>query len=150
MTKQQILSDSQELFFYAYRAFTSAPDEMLALRGWNRVHHRLLHFIGREPGMTIGNLLDKLGVSKQAVHPPLKALIGAGMVNAVINPDDLRVKRLHLTPAGQSLSNTLSAPQYQMFAQIIEQCGQKAFDNWLLVMQEIRKKEVRNKTINGN
>ena len=46
------LRPSIELFYFAYRAFTSRPDRILAQRGLGRVHHRILYFVGRNPGLT--------------------------------------------------------------------------------------------------
>ncbi len=47
-----------ELLFFAYRAFTSDPDVILEKRGFGRAHHRVLHFVDREPGMTVADLLE--------------------------------------------------------------------------------------------
>ena len=40
-----------ELLFFAYRDFTSDPDAILAEWGFGRAHHRVVHFVGRNPGM---------------------------------------------------------------------------------------------------
>ncbi|TGQ78151.1 MarR family transcriptional regulator, partial [Mesorhizobium sp. M8A.F.Ca.ET.208.01.1.1] len=42
-----------ELFFFAYRDFTSDPDQILADYGFGRAHHRVLHFVNRRPGLTV-------------------------------------------------------------------------------------------------
>ncbi|MCG8444896.1 MAG: MarR family transcriptional regulator, partial [Hyphomicrobiales bacterium] len=36
-----------ELMFFAYRDFTSDPDEILRADGFGRAHHRVLHFVHR-------------------------------------------------------------------------------------------------------
>ena len=41
-----------ELLFFAYRDFVSDPDEILGQFGFGRAHHRVVHFVGRDPGMT--------------------------------------------------------------------------------------------------
>ena len=46
--------------FFAYRDFTNAADVILEELGLGRAHHRALHFIGRHPGMTVGELLSIL------------------------------------------------------------------------------------------
>ena len=45
-----------ELLFFAYRDFTSDPDAILAEWGFGRAHHRVVHFVGRNPGMTVADL----------------------------------------------------------------------------------------------
>ena len=46
-----------ELLFFAYRDFTAEPDAILAQYGFGRAHHRVVHFVGRHPQMTVGDLL---------------------------------------------------------------------------------------------
>jgi len=133
--QKRALSDAQELLFYAYRAFTAAPDAMLDQRGWNRVHHRLLHFIGRDPGIAVNELLDKLGVSKQAVHSPLKSLVEAGLVETAPDAADRRVKCLTLTDAGRQLELALSSPQFVLLEEVFARCGPEAVKGWEAVMK---------------
>lgn len=66
---------AMEAFFFGYQAFTAKPDEMLAKRGLSRVHHRILFFIAKYPGLNMTELLGYLGVSKQALNMPLRQLI---------------------------------------------------------------------------
>ena len=53
-----------ELLFFAYRDFTSDPDAILAEWAFGRAHHRVVHFVGRKPGMTVAQLLGILGITK--------------------------------------------------------------------------------------
>ncbi len=48
---------AQDLLFFAYRDFTNAADVVLEELGLGRAHHRALHFIGRNPGITVSDLL---------------------------------------------------------------------------------------------
>src|SRR5262245_35278674 len=59
--------DVIELLFFAYRDFISDPDEVLAKFGFGRAHHRVLHFINRNPGMKVAELLDILKITKQSL-----------------------------------------------------------------------------------
>jgi hypothetical protein len=58
--------DLIELFFFAYRDFVSDPDRILADYGFGRAHHRVLHFVDRQPGLMIAELLDILRITKQS------------------------------------------------------------------------------------
>ena len=49
-----------ELLFFAYREFTAEPDEILAEIGFGRAHHRVLHFVNRNPGLRVADLLEIL------------------------------------------------------------------------------------------
>ena len=44
---------AQDLLFFAYRDFTNVADQVLEDLGLGRAHHRALHFIGRNPGITV-------------------------------------------------------------------------------------------------
>ena len=48
--------------------------------GLGRAHHRALHFIGRNPGITVSDLLAILRITKQTLARVLNALIDQGYV----------------------------------------------------------------------
>ena len=64
-----------ELLFFAYRDFVSDPDQILDKSGFGRAHHRVVHFVNREPGMTVADLLETLKITKQSLARVLKQLI---------------------------------------------------------------------------
>ena len=110
-------------FFFAYQAFTAKPDEILARRGLARVHHRVLFFIAREPGLSVKALLARLGVSKQALNIPLRQLIEMNLVNAEPDPADKRMKRLSLSAEGSRLESTLYREQAKLLEGALERAG---------------------------
>src|SRR5262249_17815203 len=63
-----------ELLFFAYRDFTAEPDAILAQYGFGRAHHRVVHFVGRHPQMTVGDLLAILRITKQSLNRVLGQL----------------------------------------------------------------------------
>ena len=69
-----------ELLFFAYRDFVADPDTILEGLGFGRAHHRVLHFVGRDPGMTVAQLLDILRITKQSLSRVLKDLIEKGYI----------------------------------------------------------------------
>jgi DNA-binding MarR family transcriptional regulator len=100
-----------ELFFFAYRDFVSEPDELLSELGFGRAHHRVLHFVGRDPGMTVAQLLDILRITKQSLGRVLKELIDKGYVYQREGEQDRRQRLLFLTKQGDELRQKLMAPQ---------------------------------------
>jgi DNA-binding MarR family transcriptional regulator len=70
--------DLIELLFFAYRDFVGDADEVLAKLGFGRAHHRVLHFVNRNPGMKVADLLDVLRITKQSLGRVLKQLIDEG------------------------------------------------------------------------
>ena len=132
---------SIELFYYAYRAFTARPDRVLAQRGLNRVHHRVLYFVGRTPGMTVSALLDLLKVSKQALNAPLRQLIEMKLVSMETAEHDRRARLLSLTEEGEKLEQQLTATQMRQLAAAFESVGVQSEDGWRAVMQFIASHE---------
>ena len=100
-----------EAMFFAYRAFTADPDQILAEMDYGRAHHRALHFIGRRPGMTVSALLGVLGITKQSLNRVLRRLMADGLVATRIGPQDRRERLLTLTSSGAALEARLSGVQ---------------------------------------
>lgn len=100
-----------ELFFFAYRDFTSDPDQILAEYGFGRAHHRVLHFVNRMPGLTVAELLDVLKITKQSLARVLKQLIDTGHITQVQGVQDRRQRELYPTDKGRALALALARPQ---------------------------------------
>ena len=139
LNRQRELREALELFYFAYRAFTAPPDRILEARGLGRVHHRVLYFVGRNPGLTVTALLGVLGVSKQALNAPLRQLVELGLIGTSPDTKDRRAKRLELTPAGTALEAELSGTQLAMMEKVFETTGSDAEKAWCRVMGALKK-----------
>lgn len=117
-----------ELLFFAYRDFVSDPDAILAGSNFGRAHHRVLHFVDRNPGLTVADLLDILKITKQSLARVLKELIGSGYVEQRTGPHDRRQRLLYATPAGQTLSARLTQPQELRIRAALEPLGPDAHE----------------------
>jgi len=95
----ELYFDLIELLFFAYRDFVGDPDEVLAKLGFGRAHHRVLHFVNRNPGMKVAELLDVLKITKQSLGRVLKQLIDEGYIVQKEGASDRR-QRLLLFLAG--------------------------------------------------
>jgi DNA-binding MarR family transcriptional regulator len=111
VAREESVVDLIELLFFAYRDFISDPDAILAKSSFGRAHHRVLHFVDRNPGLTVADLLDILKITKQSLARVLKELIAAGLIEQRTGDEDRRRRLLYATEAGQALSASLSAPQ---------------------------------------
>ncbi|OBZ93354.1 MarR family transcriptional regulator [Pararhizobium polonicum] len=112
-----------ELFFFAYRDFTSDPDVILEKRGFGRAHHRVLHFVDREPGMTVADLLETLRITKQSLARVLKQLIDSGYIHQIAGPEDRRQRKLYTTKEGKILARALAEPQSRRIADALAKTG---------------------------
>jgi DNA-binding MarR family transcriptional regulator len=100
-----------EHLFFAYRDFVGEPDTILAELGFGRAHHRVLHFVHRNPGMTVAVLLEILQITKQSLARVLKNLIETGYITQETGPDDRRQRLLYTTEKGAALAEKLIAIQ---------------------------------------
>ena len=112
-----------ELLFFAYRDFTSDPDQILSQYGFGRAHHRVVHFVNRRPGLTVAELLDVLKITKQSLARVLKQLIDTGHIVQVQGPRDRRQRELYPTAKGRALLLALAAPQSRRIARALEGSG---------------------------
>jgi DNA-binding MarR family transcriptional regulator len=100
-----------ELFFFAYRDFVGGPDRLLAEFGFGRAHHRVLHFVDRNPGLTIAELLDILQITKQSLNRVLKELVEKDFITVKTGTTDRRQRLLFATIAGHDLAVQLATLQ---------------------------------------
>jgi DNA-binding MarR family transcriptional regulator len=112
--------DLIELLFFAYRDFVGDADDILAKFGFGRAHHRVLHFVNRNPGMKVAELLDILKITKQSLGRVLKQLIDEGYVEQK-EGKDRRQRLLFVTPKGEALALRLAALQTARIARALAQ-----------------------------
>lgn len=129
-SREAELNQALELMHFAYRAFTAGPDRMLEARGLQRVHHRILYFVGRNPGISVNGLLSILAVSKQALNAPLRQLLEMRLVESQVSSGDRRVRELRLTRDGSRLEAGLSGPQRQLMDGVFQAAGPGAEARW--------------------
>src|ERR1700678_3423759 len=120
--------DLIELLFFAYRDFVGDPDEVLAHLGFGRAHHRVLHFVNRNPGMKVAELLDVLKITKQSLGRVLKQLIDEGYVLQKEGAKDRRQRLLYVSPAGEALAMKLAGLQTARIARVLAELGPGARD----------------------
>jgi DNA-binding MarR family transcriptional regulator len=115
--------DLIELFFFAYRDFVGDADRLLESYRFGRAHHRVLHFVSRQPGLTIAELLDILKITKQSLNRVLKELVAESFIEARAGAQDRRHRQLHTTPKGARLARDLAQLQTRRFSKAMEGLG---------------------------
>ena len=126
-----------ELLFFAYRDFTAEPDAILARYGFGRAHHRVIHFVGRHPQTTVGELLVILRITKQSLSRVLGQLVRQKFILQQPGSHDRRQRLLELTPKGLDLERQLSEPQRARIANAYHQAGFRAVEGFREVMLQI-------------
>ena len=120
--------DIIELLFFAYRDFVADADDVLAKYNFGRAHHRVLHFVNRNPGMAVADLLDILRITKQSLGRVLKQLIDQGFVQQKEGASDRRQRLLYVTPQGEALALKLAGLQSTRIARALGEFGPGAHE----------------------
>ncbi len=120
--------DIIELLFFAYRDFVGDPDEVLLKLGFGRAHHRVLHFVNRNPGMKVADLLEILNITKQSLGRVLKQLVDEGYVSQKEGAQDRRQRLLYVTPKGEALALKLALLQTERIARALAELGPSAHE----------------------
>jgi DNA-binding MarR family transcriptional regulator len=132
--REEELRQGIEMLFYAYRDFTAEADAMLAQYGFGRAHHRVIYFVGRNPGMTVSALLAILKITKQSLSRVLSQLVRKGLITQRPGPRDRRQRLLELTPAGAELERRLTEAQRALVARAYRAAGAEAVDGFRKVL----------------
>ncbi|MFN0218968.1 MAG: MarR family winged helix-turn-helix transcriptional regulator [Hyphomicrobium sp.] len=115
-----------ELFYFAYREFTRDPDAILAQYEFGRAHHRVLHFVHRNPGLRVAELLDILKITKQSLARVLKQLVDEGFIIQRAGDADRRERRLYLSAKGTRLTDKLTEIQIKRLEAALLRIGPSA------------------------
>ena len=105
--KDDQIKEFIEHIFYAYRETYSDPRKILKKHSFGTAHHRALHLIEGNDGITISDLLKKLKITKQSLNRVLRDLIKNNTVNIKKGEIDSRQRQIYLNEKGKKLFNEI-------------------------------------------
>lgn len=129
------LRRAMELLFFAYRDFTGDADRLLVRYGFGRAHHRVIYFVGRNPGINVGDLLVILKITKQSLARVLGELMRGGFIFQRADHDDRRRRRLYLTDEAMAMERMLTECQFARLRTALQAAGPEAADGFLSFLQ---------------
>jgi DNA-binding MarR family transcriptional regulator len=141
--RDEELREGIELLYYGYRDFISDPDAILKEYGFGRAHHRVIHFVGRNPNINVAELLSILRITKQSLGRVLKQLVDEEFVNLRASTQDRRQRLLTLTDKGEALERALSAPQRKRVAKAYREAGPEAVAGYRKVLEGLINEDER-------
>lgn len=141
--------DAIALLHFAFREVIFEPDRILAKRGLGRVHHRILYMCRRNPGLSVGESVRILEVTKQALHRPFADLVTAGLLAVERDPEDARTHRVRLTAKGRTLEARLSGVQRAAFRRALATVGPAGARAWARVMLELARGKTAASLLSG-
>ncbi len=126
-----------ELLYFAYRDFISWPDDVLQTLGFGRAHHRVLHFVGRNPGLKVAELLKLLNITKQSLSRVLSTLVEKGHIRQDIGAQDRRQRLLYLTDQGKILLNKVAEHQKDHMLKAFNNAGTQSVEGFWHVLSAL-------------
>ena len=78
--KDEQIKEFIQLLYYAYRETFSDPKEVLSKKYFGPAHLRALNLIERNPGISLGELMFKLKITKQSINRVLRDLKNSKMI----------------------------------------------------------------------
>ena len=128
------LRDAMELLFFSYRDFIREPDAILEEYKFGRAHHRVIHFVGRNPNLTVTHLLSILRITKQSLSRVLSQLVRENFIQQLEGPIDRRQRLLSLTQKGYELEDKLSRDQRNRITNAFVCAGPEAVNAFYKVL----------------
>ncbi len=141
--REEELRLAQDKLFFAMRDLTAAADAILAELGLGRAHHRTLHWIGRKPGLKVGELLEILAITKQSLTRVLGPLIRDGYVVQARGQKDRRQRLLSLTERGAALEWRLFESQREQLLRAYREAGGAAVEGFRRVLHGLTREQGR-------
>ena len=138
--KDEQIKDCIQLLFYAYRETFADPKEVLSKKFFGPAHLRSLNLIERHPGISLGELIFKLKITKQSLNRVLRDLIKSKMVKQKKDDKDTRKKGLYLDKEGKIFFDSVYKIQKRRIFNALKNSEAESV---------VKFKEVLKKIING-
>jgi DNA-binding MarR family transcriptional regulator len=137
LKKLHDLDAALELMYYGWRGMTLLADQYLATVGLSRAHYRILYVVARQPDISIGALIEILGISKQALNRPLNLLLQRKLLSSKRSPEQHRSKLLRLTDEGKRVEARASGHERKVMSEAFGRVGPPGAAAWMAVMEVI-------------
>jgi DNA-binding MarR family transcriptional regulator len=132
--REEELSHSIDLLYFAQRDFAGAADGVLAESGLDRVRHQILHFVARHPRIAVSELASMLGLTKQSLGRAVDRLIADGLLVERVGPSDRRQRVFQLTEAGAALERRAADRFRARIARAYREAGAQAVEGFRRVL----------------
>ena len=138
--KDEQIKDCIQLLLYAYRETFSDPKDILKKNSMGAAHHRTLHLIERNEGISVNELIIKLKIRKQSLNRVLQDLKRLRIIKQIKDNNDSRRKLLYLDQIGKKFYNEIFQSQRKRIFNALKNSDSDSV---------IKFKEVLKKIING-
>ena len=109
--KDDHLKEFIEKLFVSYRESFNDAKKTLDKHSLGIAHHKVIHIISINEGITISNLLKKLKITKQSLNRVIKELIKSDIILFKKGEKDTRLKHVYLTKKGVKIFEEIFSAQ---------------------------------------
>ena len=135
--KDEQIKDFIQLLFYAYRETFSDPKEVLSKKFFGPAHLRSLNLIERHPGISLGELMLKLKITKQSLNRVIKDLKKFEIIEFKRGEKDSRLKHVFLTTKGIKISEEIFFSQKLRIYNALLNSTSNEVNNFYKVLKKI-------------
>ena len=109
--KDDHLKEFIEKLFVSYRESFNDAKKILDKHSLGIAHHKVIHIISINEGITISNILKKLKITKQSLNRVIKELIKLEIILFKKGEKDTRLKHVYLTKKGMKIFEEIFSAQ---------------------------------------
>ena len=109
--KDEQIKEFIEKLFLSYRDTFSDSKSVLDKYSLGIAHNKVLHILSSYQGITIGELLAKLKITKQSLNRILRDLIKIDVITFKKDSIDTRVKHVYLNQKGEKIFEEIFSKQ---------------------------------------
>tara|TARA_Y100001936_G_C15813754_1_gene528029 strand:+ start:33 stop:482 length:450 start_codon:yes stop_codon:yes gene_type:complete len=109
--KDEQIKEFIEKLFLSYRDTFSDSKSVLDKYSLGIAHNKVLHILSTYEGITIGELLNKLKITKQSLNRILRDLIKIDLIIFKKDQKDTRVKHVYLNEKGKKIFEEIFSKQ---------------------------------------
>ena len=135
--KDEQLKEFIEELFISYRESFGDAKKTLEKYSLGIAHHKVIHIISINDGITISNLLKKLKVTKQSLNRILNDLVKFNIISFEKDERDSRMKHVHLTKKGEDVFNEIFASQKKRIYNAFIKSSSLEVNNFKSVLKKI-------------
>ena len=135
--KDEQIKDCIQLLYYAYRETFADPKEVLSKKFFGPAHLRSLNLIERYPGISLGELIFKLKVTKQSLNRILNDLVKFNIISFEKDEKDSRMKHIYLTKKGKEIFNEIFSSQKKRIYNALIKSSSLEVNNFKSVLKKI-------------
>ena len=109
--KDEQIKEFIEKLFLSYRDTFSDSKDVLNKYSLGIAHNKVIHILSNNKGITIGELLNKLKITKQSLNRILRDLIKIDLIKYERDSKDTRVKHVYLNDKGKKIFDEIFSIQ---------------------------------------